>query len=730
MEFRENVSLQTRTCGLKPIRWNTVFYHICLGGNSLLLFLAVFGTHLQVPAWLQVAGRMHPLVLHFPIVLLVLSVVREIARRRKNNPEYVAMGDALLLATATSAVLTALSGLFLSNEGGYDAPTLLWHKWSGIATSLLVFSWYILRRKIRNTGPNTAAFAALGVVLVTLAGHQGATLTHGENYLLAPVAAEKQKPGVTMEDAEVYRDLVRPILETKCMSCHNGRKQKGGLNMETEASLLKGGKNGALWDSTAAHFGLLLQRIHLPVTEKEHMPPQGKPQLTENEVRILYLWIKNGAGFSGKIANLPETDSLKLLARDILKPQQTEQFTFPAAGETTVRKLNNDFRVVHPLALGSPALAVEFFGISAFKSEHLQELSAIREQMVDLNLNKMPVQDADLKTIGAFTSLRKLNLNATQITGATLGELKNLQSLHQLSLSETAVKAADLQALGQLPNLQVLYLWNTGVAEQEIPDIQQKLPGIRLEYGFTGKDVTGKLNAAVIEGDEDVFKDSTKFRLKNFIKGAVVRYTLDGTVPDSLHSPVSNGDSITIDKSCILNTKTFLPGWITSEMATRSFYKAGIMPDSISLTYPPDPQYKALGPRTLINNKIGDTEYKTNKWLGFRETNLECFLYFNQPTLLSSVYVSALAHIGNFVMPPAEIEVWGGANKNKLVLLKKIRPEQPTKLAKYRVGYQCDFKPQQMNILKIVVKPVPKLPTWHPQKGERGWAFVDEIFVN
>lgn len=697
----------------------------------MLLFLALFGAQMQVPAWLQVTGRMHPMLLHFPIVLLVLAVVWETAVPAKDNPLYRQTGNALLLASALSAALSALMGLFLSNEGGYEEQTLLWHKWSGVATAFITFAWYIFRERVRQSKMRGGLTAALAVAVVTLAGHLGATLTHGDNYLLQPVFSGKTGPQITLEDALVFRDLVRPVLEAKCMSCHNARKSKGDLVMETEASLLKGGKNGVLWDSTAEQFGRMMQRIHLPIAEKEHMPPQGKTQLTEDEIRILYFWIKSGASFTQKIVDLPENDSLRILAAGRFQPLEMEQYSFPAADESTIRNLNNDYRVVHPLALQSPALAVDFFGIAAFKSEYLQELKGIKEQVVQLNLNKMPVQDADLKTIATFPNLRKLNLSATAITGATLGELKPLKALRQLSLSNTAVKAADLEVLSELPDLSVLFLWNTGVTESELTALQQRFPHIRFESGFSGKDVVAKLNAAVIEGDADVFDISTKVRLKNYIKGAVVRYTLDGSVPDSLRSPISTGDSITIDKTCLLSTKTFLPGWVSSEVATRNFYKAGLIPDSIALIYPPNPQYRAEGPKTLINKVIGDTEFKTNnRWLGYRETNLECLLFFKEPTTLSSVYVSTLAHIGSYIMPPAEIQVWGGTHTNNLVLLEKIRPEQPTKLAKYRVGYSCDFKVQKMKVLKIVLKPVKKLPPWHPQKGEPGWVFMDEVFLN
>ena len=87
--------------------------------------------------------------------------------------------------------------------------------------------------------------------------------------------------------------------------------------METEALLLKGGKNGVLWDNTSADLGLLLRRIHLPLEEKKHMPPQGKPQLTDDEIVILRHWIQKGADFKMRVAELPTNDSLFVMANNI-----------------------------------------------------------------------------------------------------------------------------------------------------------------------------------------------------------------------------------------------------------------------------------------------------------------------------------------------------------------------------------------------------------------------------
>ena len=81
-------------------------------------------------------------------------------------------------------------------------------------------------------------------------------------------------------------------------------------------------------------------------------------------------------------------------------------------------------------------------------------------------------------------------------------------------------------------------------------------------------------------------------------------------------------------------------------------------------------------------------------------------------------------------MPAAEVQVWGGSDPKRLSLLKKLYPKQPEKLGTpgYKVGFTCAFGATKLSVLKIVAKPVSKLPAWHPGKGERGWVFVDEVF--
>lgn len=698
--------------------------------NVLLLFFLCFSSKIVVPAWLQVSGRMHPLLLHFPIVLILLYAgwVFFASREIKSTAWYANMGEGLLIAASFTAVVTALTGFLLSKEQGYEEGTIDWHKWLGAALSFGLFALYSFREKIRSPFLfNTSILVITGVLL--LAAHLGATITHGENFVLAPVTPDKQKELPPLEEAVVYAHLIEPVLKAKCMNCHNSSKSKGELIMTTRESLLKGGKSGKLWDTTQGE-GLLLQRIHLPEEAKKHMPPIGKPQLTPFEIKLLEIWIRGGAVFDKRIIDLRDGDTLKTLAATLLKTAEEETYDFEAPDDRQVQQLSNNNRVITPLATGSPALAVSFYNRAFYQAKELEALRPLETQIVSLNLDNMPVKDEDLAIIARFKNLRKLNLNFTAITGNTLAGLKKLQQLKSLSLSGTPVKADQLKALQSLPNLKTVYVWNTAITDQQASQLRQAHPVIYYHTGFKDT-VTLKISPPVIENEEQVITKPVPLKLKHYIRGTEIRYTLDGKDPDSLTSPVYNQELL-LQETGLVKARAFKPGWIGSEVVQQHFYRSTWKADSAILLPDPDPKYRGTGGNTLIDLVKSVPDYGNGKWIGFHGQQVTATLLFNKPANVSSITISMIKSVNEHIFPPASIQVWGGRDKDHLSLLQTINPPPPANDDRDRknITFDSRFAAREIGCIKLVLKPIPNVFPWLKDKNAKSWLFIDEVFIN
>lgn len=715
--------------------------NILVGLTLTIAFLLLFESKLVIPVWLQSIGRMHPLLLHFPIVLLLLAMLMEFFRFKPQNAEntfYNTFSQNLLLSGTLLAAVTVVMGLFLSREEGYTGDTLWWHKWTGAGIFFLATLLYFVRNARWYNAP--VAWAGGGTLLVTLilAGHYGASLTHGDNFLLEPWQSTAEKAQVPLEQAVVFTDVIQPIFEQKCVSCHNSDKLKGQLKLTDVASIQKGGKTGKLFVPGNPQISLLLERVHLPMDEKKHMPPSGKTQLTPDEISLLTLWVKDHPSFDKKVIDLPATDSLRILATARLKPATAveERYEFAAADDEMIQKLNNDYRTVASLARESPALAVTIYNKNAFTAAQLGELSAIKKQIVSLNLNKMPVEDADLKQVGTFENLRKLDLNYTNITSQGLKALSSLKQLKTLTLSGTRQNLQDLRAqLPTLKSLETVAVWEAGLSPAEITQLQKAMPRLTVIGGFVddGKNPL-KLNTPQVGNPTTVFAGSVPLHLKHPIKGVEIRFTTDGTLPDSVSSPIFGAKTV-LTESATIKAQAFKKGWFGSDVATFDFFKNAYQPDSVDLLFPLNRVHLAEGAKTFFNQKLGvlgaNNPAWANYWAGVRDNDMGLVAEFKQPTLVSSVGLHYMIEEDTGIFPPEKVEVWGGADRNSLKLLATFKAPLPAKgdtpTLKSVTG---TFKPTSVKCLKIIAKPVASIPAWHRNKDKKALLLVDEMFIN
>lgn len=703
----------------------------------LLLFLLIFQNRVVLPPLLQATGRMHPMLLHLPIGLLITSAMFWLFRKNIDAKSFQKFFSLLLNFTAFTALLTALMGFFLSREAGYDEIILNRHKFLGVATAIFAYAILLLYKLFPEKIKLFGIVLCINTLLLIVGSHFGASLTHGEGFVLQPLQMDEEYADEIITDSStLFAAAIRPILKSKCFTCHNEKKAKGGLVMTSLEKLLAGGKNGAIWKSGDPANSHIIQYAHLPIEDKKHMPPKGKPQLTEEEKNLLFSWIRHGADTEKQIRDYADTDTIKMIAsKFIILPQneiREKEYSFDKASAVTIQKLNDPFLSVFPVSQNSPALQADFFVREKFNSKRLFDLLKLKEQLVSLNLSKMPVTDADMKTISRFENLEKLFLNHTEITNKGLEEMIKLKNLQQLSLAGTAIDGNALSMLAKMKSLKNVFIWNTGITSNDLEKAQ--LTTLKFETGYKPEEnEVLTLTPPSLINEEFVLSEKDMIQLKHQISGVTIRYTTDGTIPDSTLSPIYK-NPIPVNGFVMINTRATKAGWYSSPVASYSFFKKGIAPDATELLTKPNEKYKGEGSKTIVDGKKGIVEnFGDPGWLGYKEDPFSGLFYFEKPQNISSISISYNVRVQSYIMPPAEVEVWGGAEKNNLKLLKKAIPLQATKddLNLTRIqGLRIDFPSGPQHYYKVVAKNMQRLPPWHPGKGDRGWVFIDEIFFN
>lgn len=424
-------------------------------------------------------GRFHPLFVHLPIGLLSFALVLHLVQWKRPSERLQEVCSLLWLLAALSGGLSVLTGLLLSQGGDYENQTLFNHKAGGIVVavlSLLIFLSYWLRKKYRRFDFSIIRLflivGAVGSMLLT--GHWGGSLTHGSSYL-TEYAPFGKTDSITLstggktairelDSAYLFEDAVVPILQAKCVSCHNQEKKKGDYLLGTHAEILAGGKTGPGVVPGNLATSELFRRISLPQDHKEFMPTDGKTPLTEEQKAILEWWIETGAHQQQRISALAPGAKIKdrLVSFFQLDRDAVAGYEAVPANAAAIRLVLEAGFQVNLLTKTSNLLEVKFNG-NGTQHPDLAVLEGIREQLVWLQLENCLLNDEQLKQLGTLTNLYKLNLNRNPITDQGLSAITGLQKLEYLNLYGTRLTNASLPVLTQLPELKKLYLWDTGV---------------------------------------------------------------------------------------------------------------------------------------------------------------------------------------------------------------------------------------------------------------------------
>ncbi len=279
----------------------------------------------QAPEMMIFLGRFHPLILHMPIGLTVLALLLDLGRTLPKKWSLITPNTTALYGLIVLTTLgTVLHGILLYAGEGYESSELASHHlirgciYLTIVAAIFIIKLWFNTAQIRFTD---VTMGIIAMIALSISAHDGASLTHGENYLsqyapppLKPLLEPEYKkppPSVkvlSIRDENIYLGVIQPIFDRTCVECHSESKKKGKLSMDSYAELMKGGAGGDILTPYDIENSYFLELIHLPIDDEDHMPPEGKKQPTKEEIAILEWWVGIGSPADGTLAshNPPE----------------------------------------------------------------------------------------------------------------------------------------------------------------------------------------------------------------------------------------------------------------------------------------------------------------------------------------------------------------------------------------------------------------------------------------
>ncbi len=415
-------------------------------------------------------GRFHPVFVHLPIGMLILAAIFQLFRGKREEWKGV-IGFTLMIAFG-GAVLACVAGWIQANEGGYEGRSLFIHRWGGIAIAIVTLLLWMWQRSEKSDKYRSLVYlAVLGGL--TYVGHQGGNMTHGPDWTVekAPswmqsLAGYDGRPThVAYDDpdsVQIYHDLIKPLIDQKCATCHNQYLTKGGLDTSTDSTFAEGGRNGDVLGS--ASESELYRRVTMDPLSRKFMPPKGEG-LSYQDVKLLGWWLDNGAEFDKTVAMVEHPKEIQKILLDRYgldtKPKTfLEKTKVAQVADETMAKLQNLGFGVNQLAQDNNFLDVRWRHVDTLDvNDAIPALNEVAAQVAWLDLSRAGVTDQSLETLGAFKNMVRLKLDNNDISDSGVSHLAALKNLESLNLYKTQVSDASIDDLSKLKGLKRIYLW-------------------------------------------------------------------------------------------------------------------------------------------------------------------------------------------------------------------------------------------------------------------------------
>ena len=442
-------------------------------------------------------GRFHPLLVHLPIGFLILAILIEIYCSLFKIRINQSIINFTWFVAFFSSVITTVLGLLVAETGHYIDENLFMHKIFGLSLTAISFiSWFLrlsIFSNLFSSSLKTLSNTVI-IVLLTLTGHYGGNLTHGETYLVdyAPenikqlLVKKNRDVELEIDSVKIYNDLIQPIFNQKCVSCHNKEISRGNLNMDSYGNVLKGGSSGNPINKSDPRKSLLIKRITMPTSELKYMPPDGEP-VSFDEIKTLIWWINNLDKSNENLVSLKVEDDIKeslemLYSLNFREKQWFEKLLTDKLEESLVQNIDKSVFQIKFISNDKKFISVKSLKKNISISD-IEKLEKISRNITYFTAKSSNLSNESIKSISSFKNLVKLEIQDNNIDDESIKILQSLKNLEILNIHNTKITRQSIGVLKNFKNLKRAYVWGTSITKREVVEFNRKEGKLKLIGG-------------------------------------------------------------------------------------------------------------------------------------------------------------------------------------------------------------------------------------------------------
>lgn len=214
------------------------------------------------------------------------------------------------------------------------------------------------------------------------------------------------------------------------------------------------------------------------------------------------------------------------------------------------------------------------------------------------------------------------------------------------------------------------------------------------------------------------------FELKSASNTNNIRYTTDGSAPNSKSTPYSN--PIEIKQSQTIKAASFDQEKQKSAVVAQTFTLNKATGKKIILVDRPHENYCIGGSLTLIDGITANRGKLGKDWLGFSGKDMNATIDLGTSETIHKVSISVLESQGSWIYYPKNIAI---LVSNDGINFKNVKQVSLEEIKEMKGEIRVEFDSQKAQFIKVIATNFGKIPEGLPGAGSNAWLFIDEIGI-